>query len=655
MKRFLSFLLVFTLVFSLGISAFAATTVRSNQKLSVDGKDVTCDIYNIDGSNYFKLRDLAHVLNGTGSQFAVGYDNATRTVTVTTGAAYEPNGTELVIGEDKAASAVPSTQTILVDGVANASLSAYNIGGNNFFKLRELGDALGFDVDYDNATRTMLVNSRRVGAMELNAEQIYSKCIPAVFFIQVYDFYGDPLCTGSGFFIDSQGTAVTNFHVIYGGTYATVTVSDAAGKTSEYDVLGVYDWNQEEDWAILKIDGSGFSWLKTGAPSTAVGGATVYAIGSPLGFSDTLSQGLVSNPAREFDGQTYIQTTAAISPGSSGGALINKYGEVIGITSATFDAGQNLNLAIPMTKLSAIVKGEITPINETYVMPSGFIMAQDRNVQMGPDSVYANLITAIEYDCEEDVSVEFDIEDPDLIYCEWGDWSEDLTEIPLYIYSGDECGDTIIWVDFYTESGEILDSDYIYVSIEPGSMSFDLDSVSLKIGESTSMNINAFSYSGESVYLNAYPDDEGIVKLGFGKWNGYDIPMTFEAYGSGSTYVNIEMVSAATEEVLMTRYIYVFVTGGTVTVSESEVELKVGQTKTITLTGIPFDSSKQTHIACETYDMGVVDWKLGTPQGNSVTLSLTGTNPGWDCMIVYLLDSNDSILAYEWIDDIYVS
>ena len=159
MKKLTSLLLAVLMVAMLCTPAFAATTIRSKQALTVDGEAVKCDIYNIDGSNYFKLRDLALLMNGTGSQFAVGWDAATSTVAITTGQPYEKNGSELVIGEDLASTAQVSAQTILIDGKKVTDLSVYNIGGNNFFKLRDLGAAVGFDVDYDEATKTMIVES----------------------------------------------------------------------------------------------------------------------------------------------------------------------------------------------------------------------------------------------------------------------------------------------------------------------------------------------------------------------------------------------------------------------------------------------------------------------------------------------------------------
>ena len=135
------------------------SVVPTSQKLTVDGAAKNTEIYNIDGSNYFKLRDIAALLTGTGSQFSVDFDAARSTIVVKTGKAYSFAGGELVTGTDKSASAVASAQSIEING-KKVDLTAYNIGGNNFFKLRDLGTALNFDVDYDSAAATMIVKSK---------------------------------------------------------------------------------------------------------------------------------------------------------------------------------------------------------------------------------------------------------------------------------------------------------------------------------------------------------------------------------------------------------------------------------------------------------------------------------------------------------------
>ena len=161
MKKILSIVLALVLCCSLAPFALAAgaQVVLSAQELRVDGAYVDCEKYNIDGSNYFKLRDLAYLMNGTGSQFSIGWDGEKGVIAIVTGEAYTPVGGELVLGADKSETAVPSAQTITINGEVRDDLSAYNIGGNNYFKLRDLGEAVGFFVDYDPETRTMLVFS----------------------------------------------------------------------------------------------------------------------------------------------------------------------------------------------------------------------------------------------------------------------------------------------------------------------------------------------------------------------------------------------------------------------------------------------------------------------------------------------------------------
>ena len=139
------------------------TAQPTAQALSVDGEAVEgVEIYAVNGNNYFKLRDVAALLNGTDAQFSVDYDAAANTISVTTGAAYTPVGGELAAGTDKSATVQKSSQSILIDGEA-VDLTAYvffeGANGNNFFQLRELGSALGFTVDYDASTNTIVVTS----------------------------------------------------------------------------------------------------------------------------------------------------------------------------------------------------------------------------------------------------------------------------------------------------------------------------------------------------------------------------------------------------------------------------------------------------------------------------------------------------------------
>lgn len=197
----------------------------------------------------------------------------------------------------------------------------------------------------------------------LDAEQVYAKCSPAVFYIEVADSTGTVYASGSGFFIAADGTAVTNYHVIDGAYSATVTLSTTNAKCS---VTGVYDYDVDDDWAIIKIEGYGYPYLEIADTSTIVGGARCYAIGSPRGLQNSISDGIISNPNQVVGGQSYIQTSAAISHGSSGGALINKYGQVIGITCGIYENGENLGFAVPITKINGYSHSQCTALSAIF-------------------------------------------------------------------------------------------------------------------------------------------------------------------------------------------------------------------------------------------------------------------------------------------------
>lgn len=169
MKKLLPTLLAL-LLFCLALPcASAADVTPSPQKLSVDGTDADCDKYNIDGSNYFKLRDLAYLLSKSDSRFSVAFDAESNAVTVVPGGDYVPVGGELERGKDLSKTAVASKQSVLINGEAVEGISVYNIGGNNYFKLRDLGSALGFTVAFDADANTAVVLSKGSKATYQNA------------------------------------------------------------------------------------------------------------------------------------------------------------------------------------------------------------------------------------------------------------------------------------------------------------------------------------------------------------------------------------------------------------------------------------------------------------------------------------------------------
>ena len=203
-KKTLSAILTLVMLLALCAPAFAANVVLSPQNLTVDGKAVTCEKYNIGGANYFKLRDLAQALSGTSSHFEVGWDGATGTVSITTGKAYTSVGGELSAGADKSSTAQVSRQTIQINGVTRSDLSAYNIGGANFFKLRDLGTALGFGVDFDAGTNTAVVTS---GAVTVAGTDKSSMLAAAVYRkASILNDTSAPTIAGTTYYVSNGGS-----------------------------------------------------------------------------------------------------------------------------------------------------------------------------------------------------------------------------------------------------------------------------------------------------------------------------------------------------------------------------------------------------------------------------------------------------------------
>jgi len=197
---------------------------------------------------------------------------------------------------------------------------------------------------------------------EKKPEELFKIVSPAVVRVVAYDLAGEEERQGTGFFVSSDGLLVTNYHVIEGARSVRVF----GGKNAELHVLGLAASNQAADIAVLKVNAQRCSFLEfPDDDAFPAVGTRVYAIGNPLGFTNTLSDGLVSG-VREVPELAVIQTTAAISPGSSGGPLVLGDGRVVGVTTANIRGGQNLNLAVAVKHIRPLlqVRGAVRPFSE---------------------------------------------------------------------------------------------------------------------------------------------------------------------------------------------------------------------------------------------------------------------------------------------------
>jgi serine protease Do len=177
---------------------------------------------------------------------------------------------------------------------------------------------------------------------EDNLPAIVKRISPAVVVVETQR--GTKKGLGTGFFINSRGQIVTNYHVLFGADQAVVRTQ--AGR--RYPVKRIVAENKEADLVLLAADipPSEISPLEVSGKLPEVG-EKIYAIGHPMGLEKTVSEGIVSAIRKLPKLGDIIQITAAISPGSSGGPVFNSSGVVIGVARATFRTGQNLNFAVP--------------------------------------------------------------------------------------------------------------------------------------------------------------------------------------------------------------------------------------------------------------------------------------------------------------------
>lgn len=189
-------------------------------------------------------------------------------------------------------------------------------------------------------------------AQELDFEELALRA-SSVVMIAIHDDRGDVIGTGSGIMIGRDGYILTNNHVARGGRYYSVRIENEEGiyKTDE-----IIKYNSVLDLAVIRIDRKLQPLPVYRGRKPLVRGQKVVAIGSPLGLFNSVSDGIISG-FRRINDVDMIQFTAPTSHGSSGGAVLNMYGEVIGVSTAGIDEGQNLNLAVGYEFINTFIKG----------------------------------------------------------------------------------------------------------------------------------------------------------------------------------------------------------------------------------------------------------------------------------------------------------
>lgn len=203
---------------------------------------------------------------------------------------------------------------------------------------------------------------------ELTARQVSDRLTAAVFRIDLYEKQkyvdkGTPTSNASGFFISADGLAVTNYHSIEDGVYGTATLSN--GET--FPIQRVVYYDPDIDIAVVKVSRtttggkttSAFKCLELVGTGDVRPGDRVYTLGNPLGGGLAVSEGVVSATEREVAGYAWpcVVNTADISKGSSGGALMNVYGQVVAVTTGAYAQGNSMYLGVPV---DPVMKADLT-------------------------------------------------------------------------------------------------------------------------------------------------------------------------------------------------------------------------------------------------------------------------------------------------------
>lgn len=350
----------------------------------------------------------------------------------------------------------------------------------------------------------------------LTSTQISQKCSPAVFYIESYHVNGTPKGSGSGFLISDQGLAVTNYHVVADAYNIIAKLTD--GTVCHASVI---DGNSEDDLALLRLEGEGFPYLTLDSSSFLQQGQTIYTIGSPEGLDNTMSNGIISNADRILDGVNYIQISAPIASGSSGGALLNEAGKVIGITCGRYGSSGDLNLAVPAGK---VWKLDFTSQEDLILFSreryAGFDDTPDFGVCSGA-RLLNTTPTTLGYTCEYDMADFYSLFDLDNVtrYSYALSYYEELLE---------DCGFSL-----FRQKGFYIT---IYRTVN--------ESVTIRLDYSTQKIVITVEYA-----LQYYPDAPSLPDLGWYLGLGYAEPTVLDssymwAYRWSDYYTRDEFTSA---------------------------------------------------------------------------------------------------------------
>ena len=225
---------------------------------------------------------------------------------------------------------------------------------------------------------------------KLTTAQIAGRATPSVVVVENFNEDGEKAQQGSGYVFSGDGIVITNYHVIRGAKSLNVKVPGR----EPYRVDSILGYEIDHDVAAVQVSGASLPALSTETIEEPKVGDRVVAIGAPLGLESTVSEGIVS-AIRDAGTIHIIQRTASISPGSSGGPLLNDYGRVVGLTTSTVLNGQSINFVVSVRHVSELLSRKqpmsleemLTQTHVTDQLPASTIPVPARNAMQLPFTV----------------------------------------------------------------------------------------------------------------------------------------------------------------------------------------------------------------------------------------------------------------------------
>ena len=225
-----------------------------------------------------------------------------------------------------------------------------------------------------------VISTQFISIKAQDARLVAKQVFPSVVMLDVQDASHKPLRFGSGFFVRPDVIA-TNYHVIENAVYGTARV---VGETETYIIEGTIGVDKTHDLALLKVAGADRRALPLADFGSTEVGEEIFVFGNPRRLEGTISPGIISGLSlREMKGENLIQISAPISSGSSGGPVVNRRAEVIGVAVSSLVEGQNLNFAVPSSLLARLLAGAggVSRLATTSALPAspdGKVPTQNR-------------------------------------------------------------------------------------------------------------------------------------------------------------------------------------------------------------------------------------------------------------------------------------